>query len=97
MEYLKEGNKMSFDGQKTNTSRAWMVYYFNGYGEKMPMKNQIHLPSYLTKQKLFDRMKEDLDKKDDVYLSYSRFCRLWKSEFSNVIIPPVNIYIIMFC
>ena len=34
--------------RKRNKTRAWLQRYFKTYGEVMPHKNEIHLPSFLT-------------------------------------------------
>ena len=58
----------------------------------MPQRNEIHLPSFLTKNRLHSMLCEELKSQGDACLSYSRFCRLWCAEFSYVVIPPVSIY-----
>ena len=76
--------------KKTCAARAWLKIYVGRYGEKMPQRNQIHLPSYLTKNRLHKAMTTDFQVQGDSALGYSRFCRLWKQEFSNVVIPQVS-------
>ena len=76
--------------KKTWVTRAWLRIYVDMYGEKMPTRNQIHLPSYLTKLKLHEAMTTELKLRDDKGLNYSKFCELWKREFSNVVIPKVS-------
>ena len=68
-----------------------MENYFSTCGEKMPLRNAIHLPSFLTKTRVHTIMCEEIVLQNDPTLSFSRFCRLWSSEFSYVVIPPVSI------
>ena len=77
-------------GFKTNAARSWMHNYFHTTGEKMPQRNQIHLPSFLNKYGVYSKFKEEMVKLKDAPLSYSRFCRMWRSEFTYVVIPPVS-------
>lgn len=68
---------------------GWMQSYFDAYGESMPNTDRIHLGP-TTKQELFDDMKGELiDSKQitETEVSYSYFCRIWKSHFHNVKIP----------
>ena len=80
-------------GLKSNIARSWMSAYFQSAGEKLPLKSQIALASFLTKKKVYQLMQEELSNTNDEILSYSRFCRLWKEEYSFVIIPPVFFFI----
>ena len=75
---------------KTNIARAWMNNYFKTTGEKMPMRMQILLPSFLTKTFIYDFFKSDPRHESDPLISYSGFCKLWKQEFSYVTIPAVS-------
>ena len=87
---------------KRNITRAWLQNYFKSYGEVMPHKNEIHLPSFLTKKRLYQVMCEDMkEKSNNEFLSKTAFQRLWKDEFKHVVIPPViNVilsFIYLFC
>jgi len=83
-----------FNGMKSCVTRAWMETYFNSVGEKMPFRDKIYLPSYLTKDMVHKTMSEILTVRGDNPLSKSRFCRLWKFEFSRVVIPRVSFVIL---
>lgn len=83
----------SFGGHKTHVARAWLDNYVQHSGEKLPLRSQIALPSYLTKLKVYEAMKADVSNVNNPVLSYSKFCKLWKEEFSFVIIPPVRIFV----
>ena len=76
---------------KTNIAIAWMHVYFNRIGEKMPNRISINLPSYLTQQKIYMEMKEQLEQNKDPCCGFSWFCHLWNERFSNVNIPAVRI------
>lgn len=93
----EHGNK---GRRKTNTksdsAKAWMTKYFNLVGDKMPHNSQIHLPSWETQKDVHTRYTEDMTLQGMPALeivSLSMFYKLWAEEFSNVVIPQVNIYI----
>ena len=76
---------------KREMTRAWMRSYFGTYGEKMPHKSEVHLPSFLTKQRLYKAMVDGINAYSNILLSRTSFLRLWKEEFDHVVIPPVKI------
>lgn len=76
---------------KSTEALAWMNAYFDLIGEKMPHKNQIHLPHFLTKGDVYDIMKRELkDEGLTQVISSSHFYRLWNHQFKNVVIPAVS-------
>ena len=74
---------------KTHKAISWMNSYFNQVGDHMPDKLAIHLPSFLTRSLVYERMKEDLGTDT---ISSSHFHSLWMSDFSHVTIPKVCSY-----
>ena len=47
--------------RKTDSAIAWMRQYFNLIGDRMPHKNQIHLPSWETRKAYYYRYKADME------------------------------------
>jgi len=76
---------------KTTEAKAWMAQYFKRIGDKMPHVDQIHLPHGLTKQDVYQKMKQDLSQQGVLFtISQAHFYAIWKSCFSNVHIPKVS-------
>ena len=66
--------------------------YFHLVGDRMPHIQKIHLPHFLTKKDVYERMTRELVdqgilEKDIVTLK--TFYKFWKKDFSDVIIPEV--------
>lgn len=47
---------------RVNEAKTWMERYFNLIGDKMPDKNQIHLPSWDKQIDIYQRFKDDMQK-----------------------------------
>lgn len=45
---------------RVNEAKTWMERYFNLIGDKMPDKNQIHLPSWDRQIDIYQRFKDDM-------------------------------------
>ena len=78
--------------RKTDSAIAWMRRYFNLIGDRMPHKNQIHLPSWETRKAYYYRYKADMEaqaSEDDNVVCISMFYKLWKRYFKDVVIPEV--------
>lgn len=78
---------------KTTDAIAWMNSYFQMIGEHMPDCDRIHLPSFLTKRDVYERMvaelrENGLDEKE--IISLSQFYSVWESQFASVLIPEVS-------
>ena len=73
---------------KRYCSVAWMSKLFEK-GDKMPDHGGIHLQSYLTKDKVFEYMRADLEFLGDPCIKRSAFSMLWNTEFNDVKIPKV--------
>lgn len=77
---------------KAESVSSWMDAYFNLIGDKMPHKNQLHLPSWETQKDIYYRYVGDMKKRgisEDEIAGISIFYKVWTDEFSNVVIPQV--------
>lgn len=76
---------------KSSDASAWMESYFSRMGDHMPDSNRIHLPSFLTKREVYQRMCTELSE-DGIkeIISLSTFYELWDKNFSHVLIPEVS-------
>lgn len=77
---------------KAESVSTWMDAYFNLIGDKMPHKNQLHLPSWETQKDIYYRYVGDMKKcgiSEDEIAGISIFYKVWTDEFSNVVIPQV--------
>jgi hypothetical protein len=88
---IPHGNK----GKKKPTVRGkiWMERYFNLIGDKLPDKDQIHLPSWDKQKDIYQRYKTDMIDKgipEDQLVVLSTLYRMWRDDFSNVHIPVVS-------
>ena len=75
---------------KKKNAVSWMKIYFEKIGEKMPDHKGIHLPSFITRRKMYRLMKADLALINEKSVTYSTFCKIMKDEFSFVKIPKVG-------
>lgn len=77
---------------KAESVSTWMDVYFNLIGDKMPHKNQLHLPSWETQKDIYYRYVGDMRNhgiSEDEIAGISIFYKVWTDEFSNVVIPQV--------
>jgi len=92
----EHGNKgMRRTCRKTDSAIAWMRHYFNLIGDKMPHKNQIHLPSFECRKAYYHRYKTDMaaqatEDSNHNIVSISMFYKIWKQHFNDVVIPKVG-------
>lgn len=89
---ISHGNQ----GRKRPTTKsfdasAWMENYFSKMGDHMPDSNRIHLPSFLTKREVYQRMCGELSE-DGIkeIISLSTFYELWDRDYNHVLIPEVS-------
>lgn len=76
---------------KSCDASAWMKNYFEKMGDHMPDSNRIHLPSFLTKREVYQKICSDLsDEGVKEIVSLSTFYQLWDTEYSHVLIPEVS-------
>ena len=88
---LKMDTRQAQAGTIPNTrqhivSFMWMETYFNQYGDHIPNSNgQIHL-DFIEKTTLYEEYCRDVSyaHPDAGFMTYPRFCELWKSHFKHV-------------
>ena len=85
---------------KAGSVSSWMNVYFNLIGDKMPHKNQIHLPSWESQKAIYSRYVGDMRRRgicEEEIAGISVFYKIWNEEFSNVVIPKVwTFYVAMY-
>lgn len=62
----------------------------------MPHNNKIHLPSWDSQKFVYGRYKDDMfvqGYKESEIASLRTFYRLWREEFSHVVIPEVSYHL----
>ena len=77
---------------KAESASAWMGVYFNLIGDKMPDKDQVHLPSWETQKDIHSRYAQDMKERgmsDEDILGISMFYKIWTDHFPKVVIPQV--------
>lgn len=89
---ITHGNRgVKRPSNKKVDASAWMNDYFLTMGDHMPDSNRIHLPSFLTKREVYQKMCADLTKVGiKEIISLSTFYELWEKEYSHVLIPEVS-------
>ena len=85
--------------QSDSTMRAisWLRMFVKKVGDHMPMKQDIHLPSCLTKADVYSLASDDLCQGGLQCCGTSIFYKIWQREFPHVKIPKVCIYTIIQC
>lgn len=68
---------------------AWLRTFIEKVGDKLPMRDEIHLPSCMTKSDVYALACDDLTQGGLECSKMSTFYDVWKSEFPNVKIPKV--------
>jgi len=66
---------------------SWMDCIFTNMGEKLPHRNEIHLPSFLSWKAIFIDLTKYLSFNNFRSISFSYFCYLRRKYFKNVTIP----------
>ena len=75
------------------TAIAWLGSFAEKFGEKLPDSNKIHLPMCVTKEAIFELMKEELEGcGEGKVVSESHFYKLWSSSLPHIRIPTVRLY-----
>lgn len=69
---------------------SWLRMFISKVGDCMPMKEEIHLPSCLTKLDVYALAFDDLSQGSLECCGVSSFYNLWSAEFPNVKIPQVS-------
>jgi hypothetical protein len=65
----------------------WLNDFFSRNVESLPNKDIYHLPDNWSKTEVFDAFKNETELRQEQEVTYSWFCRVWKSQFSRVRIP----------
>ena len=69
---------------------SWMRVFFSKVGDKMPMNENIHLPSCLTKLDVYSIAMDELSQGGTNFtISVSTFYDIWVKHFPQVKIPEV--------
>ena len=63
--------------------------YIEDCADRIPNEDKFCLPTCMTKTEIFKTYVEDMQSSGLKPVSLPTFCRLWKSQFRNVIIPKV--------
>lgn len=72
---------------------SWMRVFFAKVGDKMPMNDNIHLPSCLTKIDVYNIAMDELNQGSmNFCVSLSNFYSIWAKHFPEVKIPEVHLY-----
>ena len=69
---------------------SWLRMFFDKVGDRLPMKEDVHLPSCLTKADVYTLAADDLSQGDLQCCGVSTFYKIWKTEFPHVKIPKVS-------
>ena len=78
---------------KTADAVAWMESYFETVGDHQPDCDRLHLPSFLTKREVYERMTREMKEnglRDEDIISQSQFYSVWETNFHRVMIPEVS-------
>ncbi len=79
--------------KKTQDAVAWMEIFFSRIGDHMPDCDRIHLPSFLTKRDVFERMCSEMKQsglRDQDLVSQSQFYAMWEKHYHHVQFPEVS-------
>lgn len=75
---------------KVNLMYAFLALdYIEDCADRIPNEDKFCLPTCMTKTEIFKTYVEDMQSSGLKPVSLPTFCRLWKSQFRNVIIPKV--------
>lgn len=75
--------------ESTIRAISWLRMFVEKVGDHMPMKEEIHLPSCLTKADVYSLAADDLSQGGLECCGKSTFYRIWQREFPHVKIPKV--------
>ncbi len=78
---------------KSTEAKMWMKAYFHLVGDKMPHLQKTHLPQFLTRKDVYERLKRELTDQgiiEDQIIKLSTFYQIWRDEFRDVVIPAVS-------
>lgn len=79
--FIKLSNMLLSRDPPTLQAVAWMTNFFETVGDEMPNVREIHLEK-TEKKTIYEIMVND--RIGEAPVSYSQFCRIWKTHFSHV-------------
>ena len=79
-------------GDSSIRAISWLRMFFDKVGDRMPTKDDIHLPSCLTKSDVYSLACDDLSQGGLECCSLVTFYKIWTEEFPHVKIPNVSYY-----
>ena len=71
---------------------SWLRTFIAKVGDGLPTKNEVHLPSCLTKSDVYSLACDDLSQGGLEPCKLSTFYEIWRANFTNVKIPKVCMY-----
>ena len=77
-------------GDSSIRAISWLRMFFDKVGDRMPMKNDLHLPSCLTKADVYALAFDDLSQGGLECCALATFYKIWTEEFPHVKIPKVS-------
>ena len=69
---------------------SWLRMFFDKVGDRLPMRDDIHLPSCLKKADVYALAADDLSQGGLECCSHATFYKIWMEEFPTVKIPRVS-------
>ena len=94
VEHGRKGIVQPNEGTLRMTS--WLKIFAKKVGDRMPVSQDIHLPSCLSKIDIFNLAIDDLNQGStgsNSCISLSGFYSLWKEKFSHIKIPKVSMHV----
>ncbi|XP_063406405.1 uncharacterized protein LOC134690365 [Mytilus trossulus] len=82
-----QGNKEGRTGVATQYAMVWLRDFITKYAQMQPDKCELHLPPCLTKQGIYENMKEELTQLQSPLISEKHFYKMWKKDLPHVKIP----------
>ena len=81
-------------------AKSWLSSYAANLAEKQPDKEELHLPSCLTKLCIFEKYKEEMGAANEDTIEISRFREMWMEHFphlkiNKVFIPKFDLYLLL--
>lgn len=73
-------------------AKTWLEGYIAPLSEKLPDRDEQHLPGCLTKSAIYDRYKEEMEAIGEEPIKISRFLEMWTESFPTVRIKKVTYY-----
>ncbi|XP_046570593.1 uncharacterized protein LOC124278853 [Haliotis rubra] len=78
---------LCYDTKRFLAAKLWLTRFTRRFGDPMPHRVQIQLPSTLTKRAIWQEYQEEFSMNGSIYLKYNRFLQMWSEHFNHVTIP----------